>query len=79
MYFLGTTLRVQGAKAGQQNVIHLTSTTKPNAIAHFTVGTQNNLVALTTQPKLVVASQNTTATTTVTQSKPQSSRYNILS
>ncbi|XP_066148931.1 nuclear factor related to kappa-B-binding protein isoform X1 [Euwallacea fornicatus] len=69
----GTTLRVQGAKGAQQNVIHLTSTTKPNAIAHFAVGTQNNLVALT-QPKLVVASQTTTITTNVTQSKPQIAR-----
>ncbi|CAG9762803.1 unnamed protein product [Ceutorhynchus assimilis] len=69
----GTTLRVQSSK-GQQNLIHLTgTTTKPNsAIAHFTVGTQNNLVALTTQPKLVVASQSTT--TNVTPAKPQSSR-----
>ncbi|ERL94407.1 hypothetical protein D910_11686, partial [Dendroctonus ponderosae] len=70
----GTTLRVQGSKAGQQNVIHLTSAAKPNTIAHFTVGSQNNLVALTTQPKLVVAPQTTTVTTTVTQSKPQSTR-----
>ncbi|XP_048521535.1 nuclear factor related to kappa-B-binding protein isoform X3 [Dendroctonus ponderosae] len=71
----GTTLRVQGSKAGQQNVIHLTSAAKPNTIAHFTVGSQNNLVALTTQPKLVVAPQTTTVTTTVTQSKPQSTSY----
>ncbi|XP_050303767.1 mucin-4-like [Anthonomus grandis grandis] len=70
----GTTLRVQGSKPGQQNVIHLTSNAKSSPIAHFTVGTQNNLVALTTQPKLVVASQTTTATTTVTPSKIQSSR-----
>ncbi|KAL1505551.1 hypothetical protein ABEB36_005093 [Hypothenemus hampei] len=70
----GTTLRVQGAKPGQQNVIHLTSNTKANAIAHFAVGSHNNLVALTSQPKFVVASQTTTVTTTVTQAKPQSTK-----
>ncbi|XP_060532196.1 nuclear factor related to kappa-B-binding protein [Cylas formicarius] len=62
----GTTLRVQGTKSGHQNIIHLTSTTKPSTIAQFTVGNQNNLVALTTQPKLVAASYATTATVTST-------------
>jgi len=73
-YWTGTTLRVQSAKSGQQNVIHLTSTTKANTIAHFAVGSQNNLVALTTQPKLVVASQAASSATTVTPSKAQASR-----
>lgn len=60
----GTTLRVQGTKTGQQNIIHLTSSAKPNTVAQFTVGAQNNIVTLNTQPKLVVASQTATISTT---------------
>ncbi|XP_076257336.1 uncharacterized protein LOC143194432 [Rhynchophorus ferrugineus] len=69
----GTTLRVQGTKSGQQNIIHLTSSSKANAVAQFTVGTQNNIVTLTTQPKLVVASQTSTVTT-VTSARTHTTR-----
>ncbi|KAJ8947526.1 hypothetical protein NQ318_005003 [Aromia moschata] len=72
----GTTLRVSGTKGGQQNIIHLTGTTKQNAITQFAVGSQNNILAITTQPKLVVASQNTTVTATATSTKPTSRMTN---
>ncbi|KAJ8922751.1 hypothetical protein NQ315_007786 [Exocentrus adspersus] len=68
----GTTLRVAGAKGTQQNIIHLTGTTKPNAVAQFTVGSQNNILAIASQPKLVVASQTTTATSSTSSTKTSS-------
>lgn len=67
----GTTLRVSGTKAGQ-NIIHLTGSTKPNQLAQFTMASQNNLITLSSQPKLVVASQTTSVTSTVTTPKPTS-------
>ncbi|KAG5890077.1 hypothetical protein JTB14_003641 [Gonioctena quinquepunctata] len=66
----GTTLRVSG-KGGQQNLIHLTGTTKPNSIAQYTVGSQSSILTLTTQPKLV-ASQAPTVTSSLTTSKSAS-------
>ncbi|XP_044747867.1 nuclear factor related to kappa-B-binding protein isoform X2 [Coccinella septempunctata] len=66
----GTTLRVSGTKGGQPNIIHLTGTSKQNTIAQFAVASQSNLIALTTQPKLVVASPTTsTVTSTITSNK----------
>ncbi|KAK9885726.1 hypothetical protein WA026_012495 [Henosepilachna vigintioctopunctata] len=66
----GTTLRVSSTKGGQPNIIHLTGTSKQNAIAQFAVASQNNLITLTTQPKLVVATPSTTTmTSTVTSNK----------
>ncbi|CAH0561085.1 unnamed protein product [Brassicogethes aeneus] len=65
----GTTLRVAGTKSGQQNIIHLSGTSKANSIAQFAVGSQNNLIAITTQPKLIVSSQTTTVTSSITSTK----------
>lgn len=69
---IGTTLRVSGAKPGQPNIIQLASPVqKQSSVAHFTVTSQNNLITLTNQPKLVVAtSQTTSVTSTVTITKP---------
>ncbi|XP_023018228.2 uncharacterized protein [Leptinotarsa decemlineata] len=66
----GTTLRVSG-KGGQQNLIHLTGTTKPNSLTQYTVGSQNSILTLTSQPKLV-ASQSTTITSSATTAKSAS-------
>lgn len=62
---------MSGTKGGQPNIIHLTSSSKQNAIAQFAVASQNNLIALTTQPKLVMASPAaaTTVTSTITSNK----------
>ncbi|KAJ8971434.1 hypothetical protein NQ314_000690 [Rhamnusium bicolor] len=72
----GTTLRVSGTKGGPQNIIHLTGTTKQNSITQFAVGSQNNILAITSQPKLVVASQPSTVTSSVTTTKPTSRTLN---
>lgn len=62
LYFLGTTLRVSSSKGGQQNIIHLTGTSKSNAVTQFAVASQSNILTLTSQPKLVMASPTTPAT-----------------
>ncbi|CAH1983909.1 unnamed protein product [Acanthoscelides obtectus] len=74
----GTTLRVSSTKGGQQNLIHLTgSTTKQNAIAQLAVGSQaTNILTLTSQPKLVMASQASTITSMATTTKPTSKAAN---
>ncbi|XP_072385237.1 uncharacterized protein [Diabrotica undecimpunctata] len=72
----GATLRVSGSKTGQQNLIHLTGTSKANALTQLTVGSQNNILTLTTQPKFVVASQTTTVTSSTTSSKSASRSAN---
>ncbi|CAG9861733.1 unnamed protein product [Phyllotreta striolata] len=53
----GATLRLATSKTGQQNLIHLSTAAKSAAIAQLTVGSPNNILTLTTQPKLVVPSQ----------------------
>lgn len=63
---LGTTLRVSGVKGAQGNIIQLAAPSKQNAVAQLTVGSQNNLIAITNQPKLVLTSQAGTTTTTTT-------------
>lgn len=68
-FFLGTTLRVSGTKGGQPNIIHLTGTSKQAPVAQFAVGSQNSILTLTSQPKLV-ASQTTTVTSSVNTTKP---------
>lgn len=65
-------MRVSGTKGGQQNIIHLTGTTKQNAITQFAVGSQNNILAITSQPKLVVASQTTMITSSISTTKTTS-------
>lgn len=65
-------MRVSGAKSSQQNIIHLTGTTKQSAIAQFAVGSQNNILAIASQPKLVVASQTTTVSTAATKTTSRS-------
>lgn len=72
----GTTLRVSGSKTGQQNLIHLTGTSKPNTLNQLSVGSQNNILTLTTQPKFVVASQTTTMTSSTTATKSSSRSIN---
>ncbi|XP_056642705.1 nuclear factor related to kappa-B-binding protein [Diorhabda sublineata] len=72
----GTTLRVSGSKSGQQNLIHLTGSSKSNALNQLTVGSQNNILTLTTQPKFVVASQSTTSTSSATVTKSSSRSIN---
>ncbi|KAL3265603.1 hypothetical protein HHI36_009807 [Cryptolaemus montrouzieri] len=74
----GTTLRVSGTKGGQPNIIHLTGATRQNTIAQFAVASQNNLIALTTQSKLVVATPTTsTVTSTITSSNKPTNRDRI--
>ncbi|VEN48041.1 unnamed protein product, partial [Callosobruchus maculatus] len=73
----GTTLRVSSTKGGQQNIIHLTGTTKQNTIAQLAVGSQaTNILTVTSQPKLVMASQASTITSTATSTKPTSRAAN---
>lgn len=63
----GTTLRVSGAKPGQTNLIQL-SGTSPNQVAQFAVVSQNNIVSIAGQQRLIstVTSQPPTTTSTVT-------------
>lgn len=74
---LGATLRVSGAKAGHTNIIQLTPTAAKHSsvtTAQFAPNSQNSFITLTNQPKLVVASQTssvTTSTITVTKATPK--------
>lgn len=67
----GTTLRVSGVKGGQTNIIQLATPTKQGSIAQLAVGSQNNFITITSQPKLVLSSQPTsTVTSSVAVAKP---------
>ncbi|XP_022901716.2 nuclear factor related to kappa-B-binding protein [Onthophagus taurus] len=67
----GTTVRVSGMKGSPTNIIQLAPTKQSGGVTQL-VGSQNNIIAITNQPKLVFSSQamtNTTVTTTSTTTK----------
>ncbi|KAB0799407.1 hypothetical protein PPYR_07287 [Photinus pyralis] len=66
----GTTLRISGTKAGQSNLIQLSTTNAQNSVAQFSVAT-SSIASYTNQPKLIISTPVTTlATSTVTVAKP---------
>ena len=73
MFLLGTTVRLSGVKGSQTN-IQLTGLSKQNSVTQLAVGSQNNLIALSTQPKLVLSPQATTAVSASVISTKNSSK-----
>lgn len=62
-------------KGAQANIIQLATPSKQNTVTQLAVGSQNNLIAITNQPKLVLSCQaGTTTTTTVTTSTKTASK-----
>lgn len=58
-------------KGGQANIIQLATPTKQGSIAQLAVGSQNNFITISSQPKLMLSSQPTsTVTSTVAVAKP---------
>ncbi|KAK5643642.1 hypothetical protein RI129_007487 [Pyrocoelia pectoralis] len=66
----GTTLRISGTKAGQSNLIQLSTASSQNPVTQFSVAT-SNIASYPNQPKLIISTPITTlATSTVTVAKP---------